>query len=159
MAEPKYGRIAFAFPVESVSRKLTLRRNTASSTMKVGEGAGRTTIEKEISRYMGSGVRTIRRNDIGVVKKNYFFVRFNARTTPITPDEQQVRTLFSKASKLAARWQQDLASLADQQNAYNNHLPRKGVTSYGMSVRQFRFNVACRVLEDGGTVDSAWPRE
>lgn len=154
MAHPKYGRIAFAFPVESVSRKMTLRKNTASSTARVG---GVTSITKEIARYMGAGVRTKSVNDLGVVKSNYLFVRFNKRTTPVTADEQNVRQWFGKASKLAARWRQDLTSLADQLNAYKNHLPRKGVTSYGMTAQQFRFKVAYEVIVDGGTVESPWP--
>lgn len=155
MAEPKYGKIAFAFPVESISRKMTLRKNTASSQFKVATGVS---VEKEVARYMGAGVRTNVLNDVGVVKKNYFFVRFNKRSSAVTADEQVHRQLFGNASKLAARWKNDLTSLADQQNAYQNHLPRKGVTSYGMSGYKFRFLVAMAVLEDGGTVDSAWPR-
>lgn len=151
MAQPK---ITFAFPVESVSRKMTLRKNTASSLLNVGNGLH---VEKEIARYMGAGVRTTPVNDVGVVKKNYFFVRFNKRTSAVTADEQYQRALFGNASKLAARWKQDLASIADQLNAFKNHLPRKGVTSYGMSYYKFRFHVAMAVLEDGGTVDSAWP--
>lgn len=155
MAQPK---ITFAFPVESVSRKMTLRKNTASSQMRVSTGGNSSvSISKEIARYMGAGVRTQSRNDVGVVKKNYFFVRFNARTTPVTTDEQAARTLFANASRLAARWKQDLTSIADQLNAYKNHLPRKGVTSYGMTPYEFRFKVAYAVIEDGGTVDSAWP--
>lgn len=156
MAQPKYGRIAFAFPVESVSRKMTLRKNTASSHARVGGGVS---IAKEIARYMGAGVRTKNVNDVGIVKNNYFFVRFNARTTQVTADEQNVRTWFGQASKLAARWRKDLTSLADQLNSYKNHLPRKGVISYGMTAQQFRFNVAYEVIMDGGTVESAWPRE
>lgn len=154
MAEPKYGKIAFAFPIESVSRKLTLRKNTASTMLNVGGGH---TITKEIARYMGAGVRTNWLNDVGAVKKNFFFVRLNARTSAVTADELAMRTLFGNASKLSARWQQDLASIADQKNAFDNHLPRKGVTSYGMSARQFRFKVAIAVLEDGGTTESPWP--
>lgn len=151
MANPK---ITFAFPVESVSRKMTLRKNTASTTQKVAQGVA---IPKEVARYMGAGVRSNVLNDVGVVKKNYFFVRFNQRSTPVTADEQAQRSYFGNASKMAARWKQDLTSIADQLNAFKNHLPRKGVTSYGMSYYKFRFRVAMAVLDDGGTVDSPWP--
>lgn len=157
MAEPKYGRITFAFPIESVSRKLTLRKNTASSQMRVSTGTASVSISKQIARYMGAGVRTNVLNDVGNVKKNYFFVRMNARTSAVTADEIAQRTLFGSACKMVARWKQDLSAVADVLNSFKNHLPRKGVTSYGMSLRKFMFNVAIAVLDDGGNVSSPWP--
>lgn len=154
MAQPKYGKIAFAFPIESVSRKLTLRKNTASTQMKVATGVS---VAKQIDRYMGAGVRTNVLNDVGTVKKNFFFVRLNARSTAVTADELAQRQLFGNACKMVARWKQDLASVADVLNSFKNHLPRKGVTSYGMSLRKFMFRVAIAVLDDGGNVNSPWP--
>lgn len=147
-------KIQFAFPVESVSRKMTLRKNTASSTVRV---AADVSVEKPVARYMGAGVTKRYHNDIGYIEKNYMFVRFNKRGTAPTADEIAVRNYFSQASKLCAAWRNDVSSLADQKAAFDNHLSRKGVVSYGMTAYQFRFKVAYAVIMDGGTPSSPWP--
>lgn len=157
MAYYKYGRVQYAFPVESISRKLTLRRNTASDKISVATEDGKVKLDKEVSRYIGTGVRSKKVNGIGIVKENYVFVRFNKRSTSLSQEEQASQTYFGNASKLSTKWRKDLTTITTIMQVYNNGYSRKGVESLGKTLRQFVFNVALEVLMDGGTIDSAWP--
>lgn len=150
--------IQFSYPVESINRKMTLRRNTASDKTTISVNGASVSIDKPVSRYMGSGERKVYRNGLGYVHTNYLFVRFNERGTTVTADELALRMTFGNASKLATRWKKDLSTVSTSLQVYQAKGSRKGVSSVGQSYNGWMFKVAYAVIEDGGTVESEFPQ-
>lgn len=150
--------IQFSYPVESINRKMTLRRNTASDQTMVHSNGTSVKVEKPVSRYMGSGERKIYRNGLGYISTNYLFVRFNKRGTAVSADELALRLTFSDASKLKKAWQHDMTSTSQAQAAFQAKESRKGVTSVGKSYSGWLFQVAYEVIVDGGTPASPFPQ-
>ena len=149
--------IQFSYPVESINRKMTLRRNTASDQTMVYANGQSVGVEKPVSRYMGSGERKIYRNGLGYVSTNYLFVRFNKRGTAVSADEIAARGTFGNASKLATRWKKDMATVSTSLDVYNAKGSRKGCSSIGQSYAGWMFQVAYAVIADGGTTASEFP--
>lgn len=149
--------IQFSYPVESINRKMTLRRNTASNGTTVYNNGTTVRVEKPISRYMGSGERKIYRNGLGYISTNYLFVRFNKRGSDVKANEVVLRTDFGNASKLSARWKKDMATAATALQVFQNKGSRKGVSSVGLSYAGWMFQVAYAVIQDGGTTSSEFP--
>lgn len=149
--------IQFSYPVESINRKMTLRRNTASDQTMVHSNGTSVKVEKPVSRYMGSGERKVYRNGLGYVSTNYLFVRFNKRGTAVGADELALRLTFSNASKLKKAWTHDMAATAQAQAAFQGKEERKGISSVGKSYSGWLFQVAYEVIADGGTIESPFP--
>ena len=75
--------IKYAYFVENVSRKFTLRKNKCSQNNTYGN------FTADPTRYMGGAIRTNKRFGYGIETKNVMFLRFNPRSTPVTADERQ----------------------------------------------------------------------
>lgn len=149
--------IQFAYPVESVSRKLTLRKNTASANGKVSTENGIVHFSKQASRFMGAGVKNNLRSLSGAEKKNYLFIRFNQRSTPVSADEIALRSAFTLSVKLAKKWAQDIVHITAIRRAWLSGETRKGVPAAGYTFRGWLTAVGYAVVADGGTIDSDFP--
>lgn len=134
--------------VESVSRKWVRRVDTCSE--KTNQQGQKYTIS-----YFGSGVRTKKFNGVSI-PQNYVFFRKNARTTPITADELDVRRNFSDASKWAKQAVTSLSVLTTNQQKYmqsnDEHKTCKGVWAGDYGFRGFCFAVAMAMLGNGETL-------
>lgn len=156
--------IKFTFPVESINRKLTLRRNTASNQMKVTTESGtRVEVAKPISRYFGSGTRTRNLKGVGPVRNNYLFVRFNARTSAVSQSELEVRTRFGFCTTRAQMLRKDLTAGQASAANYNGGITVKGVSPYGLTYYNYLLQVCIQqyVNEEVTTTSSpnylVWP--
>lgn len=145
--------IRYAYPIESVSRKFTLRKNVCS----LSNGAG--VFNEEPAQFMGGGVRKAARFGVGDPKVNFMFVRMNARTSAKSAQEQTLHNMFTQASKLRKAWKSDLSTMAtvleDWKAAGNGSA--KGVHKAGYTFGGWMFAVAYAVIADGGTVASQFP--
>lgn len=158
----KRATIQFVFPVESVNRKMTLRKNTASSQVRYGEGASRVSLQKQVSRYMGAGTRSITRKGVGTEFSNYFFCRFNKRSTAVTSDEILMRNRFGFIATWVQATRKNLSIITQVIASYNNQTTIQGINPVGKTLYQFIFLVRSTQY-DGGvttTTDPAynqWP--
>lgn len=144
--------IKFQFPVESINRKLTLKKNTASSNLKVTTESGtRVSVAKPVSRYFGSGTRKSVRKGVGSVYKNYLFVRFNERSTPVSSDEVLARQRFGFCVTRAQKLRKDLTAAQASAASYNNGVTVKNTSPYGMTYYQYLLLV-CMVQYDNNEV-------
>lgn len=150
MANPTIG---YAYFVEDVSRKFTLRKNKCSQNNAYG------VYTATPAKYMGGAQRKDRRFGYGIAKKNYMFLRFNPRSTAVTAEERQQRTNFGVAAKLRAAWNQDLAVVTQMLSAWQNPTngTASGVAKLGYTFKGWLFAVAYAVVNDGGSETSPWP--
>lgn len=77
--------------VEEVNRKFVPKKETCSSGKEAGP------VNVMTNGWMGAGCRNSYRGGLGASKRNYMVIRSNARTTPLSEDEQIARSRFSKA--------------------------------------------------------------
>lgn len=145
--------IKYAYFVDNVSRKFTLRKNKCSQKNTYGK------FTAEPTRYMGGAVRGNSRFGYGLEQKNYMFLRFNPRSTPVTSEENLLRTQFSTASKLRNTWRKDLSIVATLFEAWSDpsNGSAKGVHKMGYTFMGWLFAVAYAVVSDGGSATSPWP--
>ena len=145
--------IKYAYFVENVSRKFTLRKNKCSQRNTFGN------FTAEPTRFMGGAVRTNKRFGYGVEQKNFMFLRFNPRSTAVTSDERVLRNNFGTAAKLKNVWRKDLAIIATLITAWNDpsNGSAKGVHKSGYTFDGWLFAVAYAVVADGGSATSPWP--
>lgn len=145
--------IKYAYFVDNVSRKFTLRKNKCSQNNTYGE------FTAEPTRYMGGAVRKNSRFGYGLEQKNYMFLRFNPRTSPTSSEERELRNTFTTASKLQAKWLKNLSTTAeilqDWQSVGDGSA--QGVHKLGYTLRGWVFAVAYAVVQGGGTTESTWP--
>lgn len=147
--------INYAYFVEDVSRKFTLRKNKCTT-----KALGVTDVEPV--RYMGGAVRTNLRFDtkaVTPVKINYMFLRFNPRSSGPSSAEIQQRQAFSSSVRAASAWLKDLAAipniLTDWKEQSNGSI--KGVAKRGYTMRGWLVAVAYAFLADGQEIPSAYP--
>ena len=90
MKVTKLSNIGYMPVVESISRKFALRKE------KVGNKLYRngTKMVKMSSGFMGGAVRKARVND-QLINVNYFWMRKNARTSPLSNREREIRQNFT----------------------------------------------------------------
>lgn len=144
--------IKFQFPVESINRKLTLKKNTASNTMKVSTESGtRVSVAKPVSRYFGSGTRKSLRKGVGAVYTNYLFIRFNPRSTAVSSDETLARQRFGFCTTRTQKLRKALSQIAAIAASYNNGATVENVSPYGMTLYQYILNV-CLAQYDNNEV-------
>lgn len=135
--------IQYAYFVESVSRKFTLKKNTCSnkdaapisSTLK---------LKLQPTRYMGGQVRTTERYGLGAVQKNVMFLRMNPRKSAITADEQAARLNFAAAVAKRKAWKGSLQTVTAIRQDWDNPavVSRGGVQKKGYTINGWVFAVA-----------------
>lgn len=102
------GSISFKPVVDQINRKFTIRKNKCA----VRQGGP---VELIAATYMGAGTRTIGREGIGLVSKNYFFYRENPRSSAVTADEIAQRLHFTNGVRWADAAEKDLAVITNNQ--------------------------------------------
>ena len=145
--------IKYAYFVDNVSRKFTLRKNKCSQSNSYGN------FTAEPTRYMGGAVRKNSRFGYGLENKNYMFLRFNPRSTAVTADERALRTQFSAAVALRKAWKGNLQTVALLVAAWQDQTngSAKGIHKLGYTFNGWLFAVAYAVIADGGSASSEWP--
>lgn len=108
MATYAKGSISFKPVVDQINRKFTPRKNVCANR-KSGP------VELIAAAYMGAGTRTVGREGIGAVSKNYFFYRENPRTSAVTADEVAMRESFTQGVQWARAAEKDLAVVTANQ--------------------------------------------
>ena len=154
--------IQYSYPVESINRKMTLRRNTASYTMRVGEGATRTSVDKRPSRYMGGGTRTVTLKNVGPVTTNYMFCRFFPRTSAYNSDELAQQRRFGFISAWVQASKKNLSIVAAMVASFNGENSVQGIYPTGLTFNHFVWLVRQEQYDNGvtSTTDPAynqWP--
>lgn len=154
----KKSNVQYSYPLEKVSRKLTLRKNTASDKMRVAvEGGAPITLDKDVARYMGTMKRTYIIKGVGTVERDYLFIRFNKRSTQPDAEELAARALFANNSKLRKHWKHSVEDAVKASQAWQNSQTIQGVSPYGKTFTQWLYYVAAEVLDNGGTITSPFP--
>lgn len=145
--------IKYAYFVDNVSRKFTLRKNKCSQNNTYGKFTAQPT------RYMGGAVRQNSRFGYGLEQKNFMFLRFNPRSTAVTSDERQIRTQFATAVALRKAWKGNLQTVALLVDAWadTTNGSAKGIHKLGYTFNGWLFAVAYAVVGDGGSAASPWP--
>lgn len=109
-----FGTITYITGVEGVSRKFALRHEIAGKT---------------IPAFIGGMVRKRNLAGIGIVAKNFMFVRKNYFSSSPSEEQMNVRALFSRAAKAAAVILKDVQQLVQSQALY-----REGQTDYSKTI-------------------------
>lgn len=145
--------IKYAYFVENVSRKFTLRKNTCSQNNQFGNFVA------EPARYMGGAVRQNSRFGYGREQKNFMFLRFHPRSTAVSSDERLMRTQFATAAALRKKWKGNLQTVAQLVAAWGDHTngSAQGVHKLGYTFNGWLFAVAYAVVGAGGSAASEWP--
>lgn len=148
MATYAKGSITFKPVVDQINRKFTPRKNVCAQR-------NRGPVALVPASYMGAGTRTVGREGIGLVSKNYFFYRENARSTGVGVNEAAARAKFTQGVKWANEASKDVAvitanqlkmkQLAENPNAYiavgDDHMYIYGYTYPGF-LRAFAIKAA-----------------
>lgn len=108
MATYAKGSIAFKPVVDQINRKFTPRKNVCANR----QGGP---VELIAASYMGAGTRTVGREGIGMVSKNYFFYRENPRSTSVGANEIAARDKFKQGIQWANAAEKDLAVITNNQ--------------------------------------------
>jgi len=108
---------------------------------------------------MGGAVRQNSRFGYGVDTKNYMFLRFNPRTSPVGSNERVLRNYFGEAAKLRKKWKASLQTVTLLVEAWadTTNGTAKGVHKLGYTFNGWLFAVAYAVVSDGGSAASEWP--
>lgn len=152
--------LVLAYPIESVSRKFALRRETAGEKSVSDAGDGSKSVNIPSTKFMGGMVR-YRKVMTGIGKIEQFpqqllFVKKYGRSTGLNTDEVRNRNYFAKASAGAAHIMKDLMQISYVQqqfslalndpNIHPNGVSRKGYES----IRDWVFAVQYAGIKDQG---------
>lgn len=149
----KLSTIGYMTPVESISRKFALRKETAGDKLiAVGSGQGKLT-----SKFFGGSVRRYYRAGSGQVMTNVLFFKKYGRITAPSVEELQNRQNFSAASKWANAAAKDISAITHNQQIWDElvadpSLSCNGVYAAGYGERAYLFAYAMSVLATGGTL-------
>lgn len=102
------GSIAFKPVVDQINRKFTPRKNVCA----LRNGGP---VKLIAASYMGAGTRTVGREGIGAVSKNYFFYRENPRSTGVGINEAAARDKFKQGVQWAIAAEKDVAVITANQ--------------------------------------------
>lgn len=160
MAKAYKNNLVLAYPIESVSRKFALRRETAGEKSVTDAGDGSKSVEIPSTKFMGGMVRT-RKVMTGTGKIEQFsqqllFVKKYGRSTSLNADEQRNRNYFAKASEGASHIMKDLMQISYVQQQWMNALNDPNVHPNGVSrkgygnIRDWVFAVQYAGLKDQG---------
>lgn len=108
MATYAKGSIAFKPVVDQINRKFTPRKNVCAA-----RNGG--PVALIAASYMGAGTRTVGREGIGMVSKNYFFYRENPRSTMVGINEAAARDKFKQGVKWADAASKDVSVITANQ--------------------------------------------
>lgn len=141
-----FGTITYITGVEGVSRKFALRHEVAGKT---------------IPSFIGGMVKKSKLGGIGIVAKNFMFVRKNYFSSSPSEAQVEVRALFSRAAKAAAYILKDVQQIVQSQALYKEgekDLTKTiaGVSVYGLTyIGWVRKVTISRVAADPTITDQA----
>lgn len=101
----KNPKIAFIMPVESISRKMTIRKETCANLQ-----------SKTKTKYKWFGAAVLNTpNKAGEGARNIFIVRKNSRTSAYTADETAAKIRFTAVAALVKARSKDLSHISTDQ--------------------------------------------
>lgn len=104
MAQYIKGTIAYMVGIDQINRKFALKKNKCS---KKWGGP----VEYIPMRFIGGATRSTSRGVIGACRKNYMFMRENARLTPPNVHEIDLRNMFSTIRAAVIHLREDLTQV------------------------------------------------
>ena len=121
MAKAFLPTMQVAYPIESISRKLALRREVAGEkTIEKGDATHSVTLPA--TKFMGGMVRTRKvrngKNGVDTIQTQYLFIKKYKGQPEINADYIQRRNNFTAASKGVAHILSDLSQISRVQMAY-----------------------------------------
>lgn len=128
--------LVLAYPIESVSRKFALRRETAGEKKVTDAGDGTKTVKIPATKFMGGMVRH-RSVMTGTGKIEQFaqqslFVKKYGRSTPVGANEVKARSNFAKVSTAVAGLRVNLTQMSYIQTQWKNALTDPNVQPNGV---------------------------
>lgn len=129
--------LQLAYPIESVSRKFALRRETAGEKSVSNAGDGSKSVTIPSTKFMG-GMVHYRRVMTGIGKIEQFpqqllFVKKYGRSTGLSTDEIRYRNIFADVSAGVAHIMKDLMQISYVQQQWMNALNDPKVHPNGVS--------------------------
>lgn len=162
MAKAYKGTMGVAFPIESIDRKLALRREKAGSQT-VRSGGNEHKVFIPGVKYMGGFTRTYSvitgSGKIEAIKVQYMNVRKYGRSTPPSVAEITLRNRFAQVSQGVVELLEDLTQVTQIQQKYlaaiaDTTKRMNGVTAKGYaSLRQWVFAVQYAGLKASDSYD------
>lgn len=129
--------LVLAYPIESVSRKFALRRETAGEKSVSDAGDGSKSVEIPSTKFMGGMVRK-RSVMTGTGKIEQFaqqclFVKKYGRSTALSTDEVKARNMFADVSAGVAHIMKDLMQISYVQQQWFAALNNPNIKPNGVS--------------------------
>lgn len=126
--------------VEEVSRKFVPKKQTARRSTKVGP------IMVAEAGWMGGGVRTSYRSELGECKRNFLIIRVNSRQSEISDAELVARTNFGQVAPAIPDILSDLTQITRLQRMWieakdDQTKTVNGVRARGYTMRGWMFAV------------------
>ena len=148
MAVEKLSNIGYAYPVESISRKFALRKETVNTKSWRGNK-----YVKPINAFMGGSVHSVR-VDGTLINVNRLFIRKNSGQHALSQNEIQVRNNFTAAAQWVNAAMKDLSALTSNQLKWREGLrtgyPMKGKKAGNyLNMRGWMRAVAFAIKESG----------
>lgn len=152
MAQFIKGSIAYQPVVEQINRKFALKKTKCSAPLP----SDKLPVKIIPNSFMGGATRNSSRGFYGACKKNYMFMRENARTTPPSVKEMDLRNNFAQVvagrqhiledltqvTLVQALWIGGKVGNVTYEGAYNNpSLLINGVSAKGYTYRGWIFAV------------------
>lgn len=147
MAKKIKPTILFDYPVESINRKMALRKDTCSD-----KNYGNAIIVAP-KPWMGACTRERFYAGAGVVKTNFMVVRKNARSTPPSSEELVARSNFTAVRAWVRDANRDMSAITVNQQkwfaAKADFSKRiQGVSANGRSYYSWMFKIAYEIFVD-----------
>lgn len=144
----KLSNIGYAYPVEHVSRKFALRKETVDA-----KPYRNGLYVKPIQAFMGGSVQKVR-VDGTLVDVNRLFIRKNSGAHALSQNEIAARNNFTEAAQWVNAAMSDLSALTSNQQKWREGLrtgyPMKGVKATNYTyMRGFMRAVAIKMLVNG----------
>lgn len=162
MAKAYKGTMGVAFPIESIDRKLALRREKAG-TQTIQSGTNNHSVIVPGVKYMGGFTRTYSvctgSGKKELIKVQYMNVRKFGRTSPASVAEIGLRNRFAQVSQGVVELLEDLTQVTQIQQKYLTALSdvtkrMNGVSAKGYaSLRQWVFAVQYAGLKASESYD------
>lgn len=129
--------LQLSYPIESVSRKFALRRETAGNKSVSDAGNGTKSVNIPSTKFMGGMVRYRKvmtgENKIEQFPQQLLFVKKYGRSSALKTDEIAARNLFAIVSAGVAVIMKDLMQISFVQQSWDRALTDKNYKPNGVS--------------------------
>ena len=162
MAKAYKGTMGVAYPIESINRKLALRRETAGSKT-YNSGTNDHSVVMPGAKYVGGFTRSYSvvtgSGKRETIKVQYLNVRKFSRSTPVTTAEINQRNIFRTVSQALVDLMEDLTQVTTIQQKWlaaiaDSSKRMNGVSAVGYAtIRQWVFAVQYAGLKADSSYD------